>query len=331
MQGGVNYDRITPQGLGSCAADRRGPELLAVDTVVLVHRAGAGPRPVRPAGRRRASPHHVIGGADVAAELDAKRAIDQAPAGRAARRAPATHLPGPLRRGCARPRPPAPCSSFPCLERSAVIPRIGRGPAAILPDLARPIPPHHLRICSHGETNGSTDRNGSLCHGRGPRRLHRCGQEDGDFEICRFETRLGAGGPSWRAAAEPHHPPRPPDRDRPGLLRPRPPRAERCGRGGCAGHLDAIGALGPVAHLGRHRFRGEPAVADPGGFPAGIPRHHREHGAEQPLCRTDLRRLRHGDPGRRSGRQQPARPQADRDDQADDRRAGLFPEIRPPA
>ena len=53
----------------------------------------------------------------------------------------------------------------------------------------------------------------------------------------------------------------------------------------------------------RHRFRCQSAVADSGGFPAGISRHHRQHGAEQPLCRTDFRRFRHGDPGGRSGRQ----------------------------
>jgi DNA-binding transcriptional LysR family regulator len=43
------------------------------------------------------------------------------------------------------------------------------------------------------------------------------------------------------------------------------------------------------------------------------------------------RYVEHGHSRGRSGRQQPARPQADRNDQADDRRAGLFPEIRPPA
>ncbi len=74
MLGGVSYDAITEQGLH---ITRDGvPELLAVDTVVLC----AGQLPARgladaltALGR---SPH-VIGGADVAAELDAKRAIDQ--------------------------------------------------------------------------------------------------------------------------------------------------------------------------------------------------------------------------------------------------------------
>ena len=38
---------------------------------------GVGPRAVRRPGRRPARPAHLIGGADVAAELDAKRAIEQ--------------------------------------------------------------------------------------------------------------------------------------------------------------------------------------------------------------------------------------------------------------
>ncbi|WP_374646290.1 FAD-dependent oxidoreductase [Tabrizicola sp.] len=78
MQGGVNYDRITPQGLWlSHGADRERPELLAVDAVVLC--AGQLPdRTLSEALTRAGIPHHLIGGADVAAELDAKRAIDQA-------------------------------------------------------------------------------------------------------------------------------------------------------------------------------------------------------------------------------------------------------------
>ncbi|WP_128513907.1 NADPH-dependent 2,4-dienoyl-CoA reductase [Tabrizicola thermarum] len=78
MQGGVNYERITPEGLWiSHGPDRTQPELLAVDAVVLC----AGQEPERGLGTeldRRGIPHHRIGGADVAAELDAKRAIDQA-------------------------------------------------------------------------------------------------------------------------------------------------------------------------------------------------------------------------------------------------------------
>ena len=50
---------------------------MPVDTVVLC--AGQEPRAraLRRAGRAPAIAAHVIGGADVAAELDAKRAIDQ--------------------------------------------------------------------------------------------------------------------------------------------------------------------------------------------------------------------------------------------------------------
>ncbi len=74
MIGGVSYDRITDQGLW---ITRDGvPELLAVDDVVLC----AGQLPERGLADRMIAMGrtvHVIGGADVAAELDAKRAIDQ--------------------------------------------------------------------------------------------------------------------------------------------------------------------------------------------------------------------------------------------------------------
>ncbi|WP_225026306.1 NADPH-dependent 2,4-dienoyl-CoA reductase [Xinfangfangia pollutisoli] len=75
MLGGVSYDRITPQGLWITSGDA--PELLPVDTVVLC----AGQTPARSLSDqldRAGLAHHRIGGADVAAELDAKRAIDQA-------------------------------------------------------------------------------------------------------------------------------------------------------------------------------------------------------------------------------------------------------------
>lgn len=77
MMTGVNYDRISDQGLHiSHGEDAENPQVLAVDTIVicagqLSHRSladdliAAGITP------------HVIGGADVAAELDAKRAIKQ--------------------------------------------------------------------------------------------------------------------------------------------------------------------------------------------------------------------------------------------------------------
>jgi 2,4-dienoyl-CoA reductase (NADPH2) len=78
MQGGVTYERITPEGVWiSHGADRAEPQLLAVDAVVLC----AGQEPERGLSSeltRLCIAHHLIGGADVAAELDAKRAIDQA-------------------------------------------------------------------------------------------------------------------------------------------------------------------------------------------------------------------------------------------------------------
>ncbi len=77
MQGGVTYDRITPEGLWITGPNRDQPELIAVDAVVLC----AGQEPERGLSAeldRQGIPHHLIGGADVAAELDAKRAINQA-------------------------------------------------------------------------------------------------------------------------------------------------------------------------------------------------------------------------------------------------------------
>ncbi|NOX39802.1 MAG: NADPH-dependent 2,4-dienoyl-CoA reductase [Alphaproteobacteria bacterium] len=77
MIGGVNYERIDASGLHiSFGEARENPTLIEVDTIVLC----AGQRSNRgladqliEAGRTP----HVIGGADVAAELDAKRAINQ--------------------------------------------------------------------------------------------------------------------------------------------------------------------------------------------------------------------------------------------------------------
>jgi 2,4-dienoyl-CoA reductase (NADPH2) len=78
MRGGVHYERITAEGLWiSHGPNREGPELIAVDAVVLC----AGQEPDRGLSAeldRRGIRHHLVGGADVAAELDAKRAIDQA-------------------------------------------------------------------------------------------------------------------------------------------------------------------------------------------------------------------------------------------------------------
>ncbi|MFD1510854.1 FAD-dependent oxidoreductase [Lacimonas salitolerans] len=77
MLGGVNYERIDAEGLHvSFGEARERPTLIAVDTVVLC--AGQVPeRTLADALEAEGIPCHVIGGADVAAELDAKRAIDQ--------------------------------------------------------------------------------------------------------------------------------------------------------------------------------------------------------------------------------------------------------------
>ncbi len=77
MIGGVNYERISSEGLWiSDGEARENPRLIAVDTVVLC----AGQVPERSLADELESKGikcHVIGGADVVAELDAKRAIDQ--------------------------------------------------------------------------------------------------------------------------------------------------------------------------------------------------------------------------------------------------------------
>ncbi|ADU49864.1 NADPH-dependent 2,4-dienoyl-CoA reductase [Intrasporangium calvum] len=74
---GVNYERIDDAGLHiSFGEDHRDPQVLDVDTIVLC----TGQESVNglaPALRGRGVNVHVIGGADVAAELDAKRAIKQ--------------------------------------------------------------------------------------------------------------------------------------------------------------------------------------------------------------------------------------------------------------
>ena len=77
MIGGVNYEQITDQGLHISYGDaRENPEVIAADTVVLC--AGQLPeRSLADALIDAGKAVHIIGGADVAAELDAKRAIDQ--------------------------------------------------------------------------------------------------------------------------------------------------------------------------------------------------------------------------------------------------------------
>ncbi|MBA8883972.1 NADPH-dependent 2,4-dienoyl-CoA reductase [Dokdonella fugitiva] len=74
MLGGVSYERIDDEGLHIRAGDEA--RVLAVDTVVVC--AGQEPnRALHAAFGGDAARVHLIGGADVAAELDAKRAIEQ--------------------------------------------------------------------------------------------------------------------------------------------------------------------------------------------------------------------------------------------------------------
>ncbi len=77
MLAGVNYERIDARGLHvSFGEARENPTLIEADTVVIC----AGQTPERTLADQLTEAGvkaHVIGGADVAAELDAKRAIDQ--------------------------------------------------------------------------------------------------------------------------------------------------------------------------------------------------------------------------------------------------------------
>jgi 2,4-dienoyl-CoA reductase (NADPH2) len=77
MKAGVNYERIDDAGLHiSYGEARERPEVIACDNVILC--AGQlSERSLADALQARGVACHVIGGADVAAELDAKRAIDQ--------------------------------------------------------------------------------------------------------------------------------------------------------------------------------------------------------------------------------------------------------------
>ena len=77
MLSGIDYERIDAAGLHiTHGPDRADPQLIAADTVVLC--AGQlSERRLADALAGSGIPVHVIGGADVAAELDAKRAIDQ--------------------------------------------------------------------------------------------------------------------------------------------------------------------------------------------------------------------------------------------------------------
>jgi len=77
MIGGVNYERIDARGLHvSFGESHEKPTVLDVDTIVLC----SGQEPCRDLAdplRAKGLSVHLIGGADVAAELDAKRAIEQ--------------------------------------------------------------------------------------------------------------------------------------------------------------------------------------------------------------------------------------------------------------
>jgi len=77
MLGGVNYERITREGLFvTYGEQRKDGQLIPCDSVVLC----AGQEPLRALQAPLAAagvPVHLIGGAHEAAELDAKRAIDQ--------------------------------------------------------------------------------------------------------------------------------------------------------------------------------------------------------------------------------------------------------------
>jgi 2,4-dienoyl-CoA reductase (NADPH2) len=74
MVGGVAYDRFDDEGLHITIDGK--PQVLPVDNVVIC--AGQEPnRSLADALTSHGQRVHVIGGADVAAELDAKRAIAQ--------------------------------------------------------------------------------------------------------------------------------------------------------------------------------------------------------------------------------------------------------------
>jgi len=77
MVGGVNYERIDSEGLHvSDGEGRENPRVIKADTIVIC--AGqVSERNLAEALIEQGRSPHIIGGADVAAELDAKRAIDQ--------------------------------------------------------------------------------------------------------------------------------------------------------------------------------------------------------------------------------------------------------------
>jgi len=68
---GCQYERIDDSGLHLMVGNE--PQSLPVDHIVIC----AGQEPLREIVEGLQKPNHLIGGADVATELDAKRAIDQ--------------------------------------------------------------------------------------------------------------------------------------------------------------------------------------------------------------------------------------------------------------
>ena len=78
MIAGVNYEAITPEGLQiSFGEARENPTLIEVDTIILCTGQEVERTLADDLIAHGITPH-IIGGADLAAELDAKRAIDQA-------------------------------------------------------------------------------------------------------------------------------------------------------------------------------------------------------------------------------------------------------------
>ena len=71
MMPGCDYSHIDDQGLHITVGDNT--QILDVDTIIIC----AGQDPLRELVDGLNLPHHLIGGADEAGELDAKRAIDQ--------------------------------------------------------------------------------------------------------------------------------------------------------------------------------------------------------------------------------------------------------------
>ena len=76
MQGGIHYERIDDEGLWIRDGKDAGAKCLAVDSIVLCAGQVSERSLVAPL-QAASKPIHLIGGADLAAELDAQRAIRQ--------------------------------------------------------------------------------------------------------------------------------------------------------------------------------------------------------------------------------------------------------------